>query len=106
MSHRSSTLRAVLLCAAALVALGERGVTATRPLSPARQLDVKPIVDLGAAVGAPSCANALNELGTVVGVRREFGIPYGFSWSAGGGLVSLEPDTTALAVNDRRAHIA
>jgi hypothetical protein len=89
-----------MLCAAALVALGGQGVAAKRPSLAGRQLDVKPIVDVSAVVGVPSCANALNELGTVVGVRRQFGIPYGFSWSVSGGLVTLEPDTTALAVND------
>jgi probable HAF family extracellular repeat protein len=47
-----------------------------------------------------SCANALNELGTVVGIRNEFGILHGFSWSPDSGVTQLEPDTNALAVND------
>jgi hypothetical protein len=102
MSEVFSKQLAVLTCAAALVALADAGVGAAKPQArpPTPQLAAAPTLDLSSVVGVPSCANGLNELGTVVGIRYEFGIPRGFSWTAGGGVVTLEPDTNALAVND------
>jgi hypothetical protein len=100
MSSRSSKQLAVVLCAATLVAFAQGIVTADKPHPAFRPGQAEPTFDLSSVVGVPSCANALNELGTVVGFRREFGIVRGFSWSKDGGLVSLDPDTTALAVND------
>jgi len=60
---------------------------------------VQPAIDVSQFVGAPSCAFGLNELGTVVGTRLLEGQFRGFSWSQAG-IVDLEWDTIALAVND------
>jgi len=101
MLSRSSKQLAVVLCAATLVALAEGIVTAEKSRRVPWQPRVEPTFDLSSVVGAPSCANALNELGTIVGFRREFGIVRGFSWSTNNGVVYLDTDTSALAVNDR-----
>jgi uncharacterized membrane protein len=101
MASRSSRRRAALLAAAALVVLTYDAVTAGKPQGDSPPSRVEPMFDLASVVGVPSCANALNELGTIVGVRNEFGILRGFSWSAGAGAVDLGANTTALAVNDR-----
>jgi len=100
MLSRSSKQLAVILCAATLVALAGGIVTAEKPRHPPWQPRAEPTFDLSAVVGLPSCANALNELGSVVGFRREFGIVRGFSWSTNSGVVYLDTDTSALAVND------
>lgn len=101
MPDRSSKRLAVALGAATLVALAQVLVTAQTPHLASGQRHAERTFDLSPIVGTPSCANALNEPGTVVGIRNEFGIFRGFSWSADAGLVDLEPDTNALAVNDR-----
>ena len=100
MPFRPSTRLAVALCAATLVVLAQEIVTAQTPQRASGQRPAEPTFDLSPIVGTPSCANALNELGTVVGIRNEFGIFRGFSWSADAGLVDLGTDTSALAVND------
>jgi probable HAF family extracellular repeat protein len=100
MASRSSRQLVVVLCTAALVLLTQSIVPAERPSHAPGQRHPSSTFDLSTAVGVPSCANALNELGTVVGIRSEFAIPRGFSWSAAGGVVSLDVDTSALAVND------
>ena len=100
MLSRSSTQLAVVLCAATLVALAGGIVTAEKPRHAPWQPRAEPTFDLSAVVGLPSCANALNEVGTVVGIRREFGIVRGFSWSADSEVVYLDADTSALGVND------
>lgn len=99
MSSMSRQL-AVVLGAAALVALAQGIGTAEKPRGGPAPRPAEPTFDLSPVVGVGSCAHALNELGTVVGVRNQFGIVYGFSWSAESGLLDLEPDTSALAVND------
>jgi len=101
MQSRPSTRLAVALCAATLVVLARGIVTAQAPQRASGPRHAELTFDLSSIAGTPSCANALNELGTVVGIRREFGIFHGFSWSADTGLVDLDPDTSALAVNDR-----
>lgn len=100
MSFRSSRQLAVVLCAAALVVLTQRIVTARNPRFVPGPPHAEPTFDLSPIVGVGSCANALTELGTIVGIRTEFGIVHGFSWAADSGVVELEPDTSALAVND------
>src|SRR5262245_10724279 len=87
------------LCAATLVVFAQ-GVTARKPSFDPVPLESKPIIDLSSFLAVPSCALGLNDLGTVVGSRNIFGLPYGFSWSADTGVVDLDRDTTALAVND------
>jgi probable HAF family extracellular repeat protein len=88
----------VVLCAAAFVAFAE-GVTAKKPAPPPSPLRVEPVIDVSQFVGVPSCAFALNELGTVVGLHRVYGSLRGFSWSSAG-TVDLGVDTIALAIND------
>jgi hypothetical protein len=98
---RSSRRPAVLLPTALLIVLAQAIGIAGTPRQAPRPLRVTPVLDLGAVVGSGSCAHALNELGTAVGVRREFGLVRGFSWSPDAVPSDLGPDTTALAVNDR-----
>ena len=74
MLSRSSKQLAVVLCAATLVALAEGIVTGEKSRRVPWQPRVEPTFDLSSVVGVPSCANALNELGSVVG----FGMNSGF----------------------------
>jgi probable HAF family extracellular repeat protein len=97
MPSKFSRQLALVLFAATLVALLQGVVTAKKPPLAAWQLHAG---DLSSVVGVRSCAHALNELGTVVGIRMVSGFLRGFSWSADGGVVNLELDTSALAVND------
>jgi hypothetical protein len=101
MPSRFSRQLTIVLCTATFVALSQGIVTARKPRLAQWPGHAEPTFDLSSVVGAPSCAHALNELGTVVGIRNEFGILRGFSWSAASGLVNLDTDTSALAVNDR-----
>jgi len=89
-------------CVAAAVALSPGSLAAGKHLGSPRPPAAEPTFDLSAIVGVPSCANALSELGTVVGVRRTIGsLVRGFSWSKAAGVVDLERDAIPFAVNDR-----
>jgi probable HAF family extracellular repeat protein len=100
MQPRSSRHVGLVLCATTLVVLSQPNVAAQRPPLAASPPQAEPTFDMSSVVGAGSCANALTELGTVVGIRKEFGIFHAFSWSPDRGVTQLEPDTNALAVND------